>query len=358
MGVYINVSDVQLDMKSNTDHYLSLHNSNSVSVEKDPYDVTFLKLICITVVSLLIIACNVINLFIVSKTQHIPRITRICLLNLSFSDLLVGLVSCLPCSVIVGLGRWPYGAAWCQIAGIVHGSSVTISILSLSLVSIDRFLAIRKPLKYRYILTVKRTYVIIFGLWLCAICTFASPLPTKTSFIYYQYSTDELICGLYWEYKWFCIITAIYIPLASGTILISTNVSVMMKVISSSRRHNRMAENYSNVRYNDIRAVKMLIAASVVYFILWGPYVIQVVIISLFDIDDIPGNVRFVTMWLANSNSFTNVFVYSFMYRSFRKDVKMFLSSLICCKHDICPSDREVQESLSAERSFQMSQYG
>ena len=36
------------------------------------------------------------------------------------------------------------------------------------------------------------------------------------NFIYYQYSTSEMMCGLYWEYPWFCVITAVYIPVLSG----------------------------------------------------------------------------------------------------------------------------------------------
>ncbi|XP_021362405.1 alpha-1A adrenergic receptor-like [Mizuhopecten yessoensis] len=244
------------------------------------------------------------------------------------------------------MGEWPYGPVWCQIAGIIHGTSVTISIWSLSLISIDRYLAIKKPLRYRSLLTVKRTYIIVSCLWIVALSTFFLPLPTKDSFIYYQFSEEELICGLYWEYKWFCVVTAVYIPVLSGTILIFTNVSVMRKVVSVARRN----KHYSAARTNDIKAVKLLIVTSTIYFIVWGPYVLEVVSISLFDINTIPPSVKFTTMWLANSNSFTNVFVYSCMYKSFRERVKLLAYPFLPCsmaKNESESPDRTVQIQLS-----------
>ncbi|XP_033725114.1 neuropeptide FF receptor 2-like [Pecten maximus] len=326
----------------------------SITVHKDytfnDDPTRYVKVFFVASISIMIIMTNILNIYVVSSTKQLPRITRICFLNMSCSDLLVGLVSCFPCSVVVAIGGWPYGPVWCQIAGIIHGTSVTISIWSLSLVSIDRYLAIKKPLRYRSLLTVKRTYIIVSCLWIVALTTFFLPLPTKDSFLYYQFSQEEMICGLYWEYKWFCVVTAIYIPVLSGTILIFTNVSVMRKVISVTRRNSRQSQNYSAARTNDIKAVKLLIVTSTIYFIVWGPYVSEVVSISLFDIDTIPPSVKFTTMWLANSNSFTNVFVYSFMYKSFRERVKLLASPLLPCstkRHQLESGDRTDQIQLS-----------
>ncbi|XP_069122627.1 neuropeptide FF receptor 2-like [Argopecten irradians] len=347
-----------------TDHLNLTVTQWNITVSKDSTDPSdtaytfnddpskYAKVFCVAFISVMIIAANLLNLYVVSSTKQIPRITRICFLNLSFSDLLVGLVSCFPCSVVVAIGGWPYGPVWCQLAGIIHGSSVTISIWSLSLISIDRYLAIKKPLKYRSLLTVKRTYIIVSCLWVVALTTFFLPLPTKDSFLYYKFSQEEMICGLYWEYKWFCVVTAVYIPVLSGTILIFTNVSVMRKVISVTRRNSRQSLNYSAARTNDIKAVKLLIITSIIYFIAWGPYVSEVVSISLFDIEGIPPSVKFTTMWLANSNSFTNVFVYSFMYKSFRERVKLLVSKLFPCR-----LKRNQQDNADRTDQIQLSQY-
>lgn len=290
----------------------------------------YIKACLIIVISCLIICSNIINISVIQKTIQLPRITRICILNLSVSDLLVGLISCFPCIIPAFTGVWPYGEVWCQIAGIVHGTSVTISIWSLSLISIDRYFAIVRPLKSRCLLTPQKVISMIAVLWSIAVITFFAPLPTKRNFIYYQYSQDELICGLFWEYKWFCVITALYIPITSACIIIYTNYKVTRKVITARQMVEIWRIGHKSGR-SEMRAVKLLTIATVVYFISWGPYVIQVIIMSLANISNISPDVRFATLWLANCNSFCNVFVYSAMYKSFRRRARFFISSLIFC---------------------------
>ena len=74
------------------------------------------------------------------------------------------------------------------------------------------------------------------------------------------------------------------------------------------------------VQSRDLKAVKVLGVTASVYFIVWGPYVIVVVLLSFFPHINVPDEIRFAFMWLANSNSFMNVFIYSSMYRGFRRN--------------------------------------
>ena len=48
-------------------------------------------------ISFLIIFSNLLNMIVLRMTVQIPAISRTCLLNLSLADMLVGVVSCLPC---------------------------------------------------------------------------------------------------------------------------------------------------------------------------------------------------------------------------------------------------------------------
>ena len=79
----------------------------------------------------------------------------------------------------------------------------------------------------------------------------------------------------------------------------------------------------------DLKAVKVLGVTASVYFIAWGPYVVLVVLLSFFPHISVPGEIRFAFMWLANSNSFMNVFIYSLMYSGFRRNaVALFRTAL------------------------------
>ena len=77
------------------------------------------------------------------------------------------------------------------------------------------------------------------------------------------------------------------------------------------------------VQSTDLKAVKVLGVTASVYFIVWGPYVILVVLLSFFPYINVPAEIRFAFMWLANSNSFMNVFIYSLMYSGFRRNAAL-----------------------------------
>ena len=193
-----------------------------------------LRTIIIVGVSMMITVGNMLNLRILRMTKQIPAISRMCLLNLSCSDLLVGVVACAPCVYPAATGRWPFGAIWCQIAGITHGVSVTVSIWSLALVSVDRYVAIVHPLHYYVYVTEQRCGRVLATLWVVAFVTYAAPLPFY-GFVYYEYSVAELMCGLHWADPWFCIVTGLFVPILSGCVLAFTTAGIKRAVAAMNR---------------------------------------------------------------------------------------------------------------------------
>ena len=68
----------------------------------------------------------------------------------------------------------------------------------------------------------------------------------------------------------------------------------------------------------DMRVFKVLGFTTIFYFLAWTPY-ITIVLITSFMPDLIQSiSMRFIIIWLANSNSFMNVIIYSVTYSSFR----------------------------------------
>ncbi len=346
-----------------------------------------LRTLVITTISILIIFSNIINLTVLHMTEQIPAISRLCLLNLSCADLLVGLIACMPCIYPAVTGIWPYGGVWCQITGVAHGMCCCMSIWSLSLVSVDRYFAIIHPLRYTQIVTDARWKKIILCLWVLAFVTFFMPLLTKSNFIYYQFTVSEMMCGVFWEYSWFCILSVVSIPVLSGIIIVFTTVKIgkvvlkMQKIRRSQVKPSEQQTDYNScyiiditskdvreqqqqnqqqqqqqqqkkqsshlgnnkVSSRDLKALKMLIITAILYFTIWGPYVVEITITSLFQHLYILDIVRFSTIWLANGNSFVNVFVYSAMYTGFRRNAVWLVRMVIArfsCKE--IPSRQEI----------------
>ena len=72
--------------------------------------ITVLQTTIITLISSGIILSNIINLFVlVSASGAMPWATRLFLINLSISDLLVGVVVCAPAVLPAATHRWTYG---------------------------------------------------------------------------------------------------------------------------------------------------------------------------------------------------------------------------------------------------------
>jgi len=121
----VNESDYPVRLSSNVSSYESF--------------ITVVQTTIVAVVSSGIILSNIINLIVlVSASAAMPWATRLFLINLSISDLIVGLIACAPAVLPAATDRWIYGDVWCQISGISHGTSVTLSIWSISMVGLHR----------------------------------------------------------------------------------------------------------------------------------------------------------------------------------------------------------------------------
>ena len=92
---------------NNDSGYAVTLSSNTSSYERF---ITVLQTTLIAVVSSGIILSNIINLIVlVSASAAMPWATRLFLINLSVSDLLVGFVACAPAVLPAATDRWTYG---------------------------------------------------------------------------------------------------------------------------------------------------------------------------------------------------------------------------------------------------------
>lgn len=101
----------------------------------------------IGIISFLIIFGNTFGIIILRDMKQIPFIPRVYLINMSIADLICGLFSVGPSILPAVIEKWPYGTILCQISGVIHSTSVTNSMYTVALVSLDRYFAIVHSLK-------------------------------------------------------------------------------------------------------------------------------------------------------------------------------------------------------------------
>ena len=311
------------------------------------------RAIVVVIVTAFIIISNIINVVVLRRVEGIPRIARVCLINLGIADLAVGAITCLLAVAPTFLGTWPYGAVMCQISSVVHGSSATVSVWTLSIISVDRYIALVKPLKYPSWVSLRRLCFVMTLTWTLAIGIFLAPLATNLEFNYYQYNSIEIMCGLYWEYPLFGIITVAVVHVASATVIVGCTIKIAISICHVNKVLNSSGSDSVPVfkRKRDHKAVRTLVITALAFFLFWGPYVVSILMYSFDENNRVPPMAEFVFVWMANSNSFINVVIYSYLYETFRNQIKLFMVRLFpFCKHCVttktvlAPSTQEQQD--------------
>lgn len=74
------------------------------------------------------------------------------------------------------LDYWVFGRIFCDIWAAVDVLCCTASIMSLCVISIDRYIGVRYPLQYPMIVTEKRALLAMLGVWILSIVISIGPL--------------------------------------------------------------------------------------------------------------------------------------------------------------------------------------
>ncbi|XP_010887271.1 orexin receptor type 2 [Esox lucius] len=112
---------------------------------------------------------NTLVCFAVWKNHHMRTVTNYFIVNLSFADVLVT-VTCLPASLVVDITEtWFFGDTLCKILPYLQTISVSVSVLTLSCIALDRWYAICHPLMFKSTDRRARNSVIVVWVVSCVI---------------------------------------------------------------------------------------------------------------------------------------------------------------------------------------------
>ncbi|XP_051960563.1 alpha-1A adrenergic receptor-like [Xyrauchen texanus] len=155
---------------------------------------------------------NILVILSVVCNRHLRIPTNYFIINLAMADLLLG-TTVLPVSATLEiLNYWVFGRIFCDIWAAVDVLCCTASIMSLCVISIDRYIGVRYPLQYPSIVTEKRALLAMLGVWVLAIVISIGPLLGWKE----PPSEDNTVCLITEEpfYALFSSLGSFYIPLA------------------------------------------------------------------------------------------------------------------------------------------------
>ncbi|KAK3092102.1 hypothetical protein FSP39_025173 [Pinctada imbricata] len=148
---------------------------------------------------LLGITGNILVCFAIWRNRTMRTVTNIFILNLAVGDLVV-LIICLPPTFIQDVTEtWFFGHAMCKIALYLQTVSVSVSVLTLSAISVERWYAICYPLRFKS--TRKRAQIIVVIIWVVS-CLVALPeiIVAKTKHYFpVEFTIYLTSCGPGWS---------------------------------------------------------------------------------------------------------------------------------------------------------------
>lgn len=271
--------------------------------------------------ALVIILGNILVIAAFSFNTRLRTINNTFLVGLAISDLLVGLIS---------IPLWIYVSS-CQLSTCVQSvelltfySTVDIftgcaSVLQLTTISMERYLALTRPINHR-------SYSMWIYYWMIA-----------TAWIF-----AIIMAGLYpiqlnkWQKPYSIILTATCFVIP--TLVMLTVYAVIYKAArGTARTRVHPAEAPKRPAQNETKIAATIALITGLFVIAWLPF-FAVNMLAEFCLPCLPPYpnimrlVRFVK-WMHYSNSMVNPFVYAHRNCEMRKTFKRLLRSCFCCCH-------------------------
>ncbi|KAF0304546.1 Alpha-1A adrenergic receptor [Amphibalanus amphitrite] len=134
------------------------------------------KSVLLGLVVALTIGGNTLVLLALVRSRSLRDSTAYLIGSLAVADLLLGL-AVLPFSAVLEVsGRWYFGAAFCAVWAAADVLCCTASILSLCVISVDRYIGVTRPLGHAHIMSGRRTMALNGLVWAVSLAISIGPL--------------------------------------------------------------------------------------------------------------------------------------------------------------------------------------
>lgn len=323
---------------------------------------------CVTfyvIIGLLGIIGNSLVITVILARPRTRNITNLFLLSLASADLLLVLV-CVPvkCATYFSY-TWRMGAFLCIFTHYTQTVSMVCSVMTLTVMSIERFVAIVYPLRARSICTVRHARVVIGVIWILS-CVASTPLLNiqelkevgrRIKAYWCIKATQSPVHSALFEIYMFVILFVV--PITIMVISYSRisheiwNVAARRASLTERRqkevriRSNRYSkengasqELITSIRRNDDQVISndaktrkqvvLMLMVIVLFFVLcWGPILLNNLLVAVNVLDKLSTGflkpLRMAFHLLSYSNSCVNPIVYGIMSHNFRDRLRRTL---------------------------------
>lgn len=303
---------------------------------------------------------NTLILLAIYRNYKLRSITSVFIASLAVADLGVAVIG-MPFTMTSSITySWVFGDVFCKINGLTNSIFCIASMLNLAAVSIDRYIAIIKPLNYPLIMTGGKACLMVVYVWLQALLCALLPLIGWSK---YTYIRNESICTSDWgadiSYTLFIFGSCFFLPLAimafcyyhilraarkhaakaklklgkigatEGPLktALSLAVNVEGKLPLEKQTQLEQKEKLAKEKFKrDTKAAETLLIVMGTFILCWLPHFIGMTCL-LFESCKWPDEFFATTTWLAMFNSGCNPIIYGVLNKRFRQTYK----DILCC---------------------------
>ena len=298
-----------------------------------------------TIVFVLGLVGNVLVIYIFTENRKMRTVTNSFLVNLAICDLMV-VCMCMPFSVAFEIyANWIYGDAMCKIVTFVQGLSVISSILTLTVISAERFYAILKPLRARAFMSRTRIKTIIGIIWAVSGVSVLPTLFVRKEKLVDQISTLKIsqcveqwgLVSLKHAYNFGLLLILYMMPvifICVGYLHIGMNLwrsDSGLHACDSAAESNNARANLNGRR----RVARMLFVLAILFALSWLPYHVMTILMDFLSEKYLNhhgrllGHIHSFALWLGHTNSSINPICYCIMSSSFKSALKLHFRR--CC---------------------------
>ncbi|XP_053703015.1 adenosine receptor A2b [Synchiropus splendidus] len=315
------------------------------------------------VIAVLSISGNVLVCWAVAINTTLKNATNYFLVSLAVADILVGCLA-IPFAITISIGIKLdfYGCLFLACFVLVLTQS---SIFSLLAIAIDRYLAIKIPLRYKELMTEKAAREIIAILWILsfiiglipffgwnkkseACSSNSSEIANSTdSGLTANYCSGELLCSCVRQCFFESVVDMHYMVYFNFFVCVLLPLLIMlgiyMKIFTVARKQLRQIElkcvgngdsHHHGLLQREIRAAKSLSIIVGLFAICWLPVHILNCLTLFYKQLYKPDLVMYVAIILSHANSAVNPIIYAYRIQDFRNTFRKILAQNLMCQRD------------------------
>ena len=302
--------------------------------------------------SLLTIVSNCVLIYVVVRTTALHTPTNFFISSLSAGELLTGTFVIPFSGTFATSTGWAFSSTVCKIVGVMSVLGPCVSALSLLVVSVDRCLAVSKPLRYAGLINKTYAMLAVAVVWVSSLLL--SLLPLGGSWGRYSYSPVLVTC----------VMTAVRThgpevvvkEVLFEILPVGLVVLIVLKALHHVRGHRRVfvmvpvpvtatslppaSRSVSSTSWR-VKATRTLLLVSLAFLVLRFPAAVVAVACRSSASCGVTARGRRTLLWLSFLSCVVNPLLIMALNRKFRATLKGLLCKSRCGVVRVAPSDKD-----------------